>query len=626
MIESYGNWPSPISVENVAAGGVSLSAPKAYQEIVYWIEGRPSEKGRSVIVQYKDGKTDDAFGKEFDARSKVHEYGGGAYLVHGDELFFCNYKDQRLYWLKEGKPEPITPDNGVRYADMIFDEKRGLLYSIIEEHKGNDVINSLVKINPDTKKTEVIAEGADFYSNPTLSPNGYQLAYLRWNHPNMPWDGCELVVHDVTRDGDLQEGIVIAGGKSESIFQPQFSPDGVLYFVSDKSGYWNLYRYVNGKVEALLPMDAEFGGAQFVFGLSNYAFVSNNGSYDIVASYTKEGLDYLGYLSLKKFTFTLIDLPYTSIKYVVADEKAVYFLGASPFLAPQIVKLDLESRDVHVLKKSREIKIEEGMISVGQTISFPTMDGKKAYGVFYPPQNASVQGPPNERPPLLVRCHGGPTSYVTNALNVDIQFWTSRGFGVLDVNYRGSVGFGRKYREELNGNWGKIDVNDCCDGALYLAHQGLIDHNRMAIKGGSAGGYTSLAAVAFRDVFQGAVSYCGISDLEKMTMEGEKFESHYHESLVGPYPQMKKVYKERSPVHFVEYVHVPVLLLHGKEDKIVFPSQSEEFYVRMLEKNKPATYLLFEKEGHGFRSAEAIHRAMDAEIKFYSEIFHVTPK
>ncbi|HSW73461.1 MAG TPA: hypothetical protein VLG44_08675, partial [Chlamydiales bacterium] len=237
MIESYGNWPSPISVENVAAGGVSLSAPKAYQEIVYWIEGRPSEKGRSVIVQYKDGKTDDAFGKEFDARSKVHEYGGGAYLVHGDELFFCNYKDQRLYWLKEGKPEPITPDNGVRYADMIFDEKRGLLYSIIEEHKGNDVINSLVKINPDTKKTEVIAEGADFYSNPTLSPNGYQLAYLRWNHPNMPWDGCELVVHDVTRDGDLQEGIVIAGGKSESIFQPQFSPDGVLYFVSDKSGY-----------------------------------------------------------------------------------------------------------------------------------------------------------------------------------------------------------------------------------------------------------------------------------------------------------------------------------------------------------------------------------------------------
>lgn len=623
MFAPYGSWPSPISSDHVASGGVNLSYPKAQGEIIYWLEGRPAEKGRNVIVRYQEG---DVFGKEFDARSKVHEYGGGSYLVHGDTIFFCQNKNQRIYRIKDGSlPVAVTPDNGMRYADMIYDEKRNVLYAVREEHREKEIFNTLVKINPDTKEVEVIAEGCDFYSNPILSPNGGQFAYMRWNHPNMPWDGCELLLHDVKRDGSLQPGKVVAGGKTESIFQPSFSPDGILYFVSDKNGYWNLYRYLQEKVELLLPMEAEFGSAQFVFGLTNYTFVPSNGSWDIVAAYTQEGIDHLGILSLKKFTFTTFDLPYTSIKYVVSNERSVYFIGASPFEPPQIARLDLKSHKVEIIKKSRELDFEEGMISVGEQIAFPTNDGKKAYAFFYPPQNPHIQGPANERPPLLVRCHGGPTYNVTNALNLEIQYWTSRGFGVLDVNYRGSVGYGREYREELNGNWGRVDVNDCCDAALYLAHQGLIDHNRMAIKGGSAGGYLALSAVSFRDVFQGAVSYYGISDLEKMTMEGEKFESHYHESLIGPYPKLKKVFRERSPIHFVDKVHVPVLLIHGADDKIVFPSQSEEFYHALKKRNQKTYYLLFEKEGHGIRSAENIKKVLLAELVFYSDIFRFKP-
>lgn len=624
IVQPYGSWQSPLSAETVVSQAITLTVPHIEGDAVYWMEGRPAEKGRIAVVRRKNGKNADVFSHEFSARTRANEYGGSCYTIHNNVVYFCNEKDQRIYQATiASAPMPITPDANMRYADLVYDDRRSILYCIREDYSPQkEPITTIVKIDPQEESAgEVVASGHDFYSNARLSPGSTRLAYLCWDHPNLPWDGCKLMLHEIKRDGSLQEGICVAGGPDESIFQPSFGPDGTLYFVSDRSGYWNLYRYSNGKVEALYPMEAEFGAPMWVYGLSMYAFVPNNGSYDIVCAYTVRGIDYLGHLSLKNFTMKQLDVPYTSIKYVQADDKGVYFIGSSPTEPATLVRMDLAHNKCEVLQRSRTLNLEEGMISLPQEIEFTTEDGKKAYGFFYPPMNPHFIGPESERPPLIVRCHGGPSGCSTTAINMETQYWTTRGIAVFDVNYGGSTGFGRDYRERLRENWGVVDVNDACGGALHLAQMGLVDRDRLAIKGGSAGGYTSLAAISFRDVFHAAVSYFGLCDLEKMTEESAKFESRYHETLVGPYPAWKKKYIERSPIHFVKNIHCPVLLLHGTEDKVVLPAQSETIFKALKKKGIPTYYLLFEKEGHGFRQAPNMKKALEAEVLFYAKIF-----
>ncbi len=614
-ILSYGSWPSPIRSEMVASHIHSLSFPRGDKENLYWSEARPEEKGRVVIVKWNHGEI---LPDAYSAKTMANEYGGISYLVDEGIVYFIHARDQKIYRIEGRAITPITPDGPYRYADLVLDKKRGLIYAVREEYITEKPVTTLVAIHPRTKEVTVVASGRDFYSNPRLSPSGSHIAYLCWDLPNMPWDQSELILHEIKRDGSLQLGKLIAG--NEAICQPLFSPDGKLYFVSDRSGFWNLYRY-GKKVEAVYPMEADFAVPMWSYGLSNYAFVPNNDFYDIVSSYTIRGVDHLGILSLKEGKMTQYPLPYTSIRYLIADEGAVYFVGSAPTSLAELIRWDLEKKEIEVLEKSSDIQLEEGMISLPEEIECVNEKGEKIYGFFYPPMHANYRGPPSERPPLIVKCHGGPTAAATGALNLETQFFTTRGIGVLDMNYGGSAGYGRDYRKRLEGNWGVTDVNDACSGALFLAAQGLVDRDRMVIKGGSAGGFTTLAALCFRDVFQGGVSYFGICDLEKMTEESAKFESHYHHTLIGPYPKLKKLYKERSPIHAIDKIQKPLLLFHGKEDKVVLPKQSEEVYQKLQARGIYTSYILFEGEGHGFRQAKSIQKCLEEEMLFYKKVF-----
>ncbi len=612
---SYGSWPSKISVNDLVKDAVKLAFPKTVGEDLYWQETRPSEKGRSVIV--KNGM--DLLPNEYSARTRAQEYGGNPYLVVGDQVYFSNAKDQKLYCIKDGKVSPFTQLDKMRYADGVYNKKRELFYYVREDHNEKEVQNTIVCI--DLKGEEkIVCSGADFYSNPRISPDGKYFTYLCWNHPNMPWDHVHLVLHEIKNDGLLQDGELIAGDDPESIFDPKFGPDGALYFVSDRSGYWNLYRFSDNKVLALHPEMAEFGLPAWIFGFSTYDFLMTEDGYDIICSYIQKGEGGLARLSLKDFSYTTFDIPHNSFNDIHVSGQKIYFTSGAPDRFSELVCLDARSHEFEVIKKSMETDSLD-VFSVGQPVSFYNDDEDEVYGFFYPPVSAKYHGPDAERPPLIVKVHGGPTGMSANVLNMEIQFWTSRGFAYGLVNFGGSTGYGREYRERLTGKLGIVDVNDTCSFALHLVKEGLVDGDRTAIKGGSSGGYTTLAALAFRDVFQVGVSAYGISDLEILAKETHKFEERYTDGLIGPYPEMKKVYKERSPIHAVNKIKVPVLLLQGSDDKVVLPNQSEMIFEKLKEKGIPTKFVLFEGEGHGFRQAENIKQALLEEQKFYSEIF-----
>ncbi|HIC94777.1 MAG TPA: S9 family peptidase, partial [Anaerolineae bacterium] len=451
---------------------------------------------------------------------------------------------------------------------------------------------------------------------------GTRLAWLTWNHPNMPWDGTELWVAKLRADGSLGRAGRVAGGPRESIFQPEWSPDGILHFVSDRTGWWNLYRWRDGRVEPLTEMEAEFGRPQWVFGMSTYAFESAG---RIICAYTRQGTWHLASLDTATRRLEPIETPYTEIAYVRAAPGRAVFLAGSPTEPASIVQLDLATGRIEVLRRSSETAIDPGYLSSPQAIEFPTEGGLTAYAFFYPPRNRDYVAPPDERPPLLVMSHGGPTSAASTTLNLEIQYWTSRGIAVLDVNYGGSTGYGRAYRERLEGRWGIVDVDDCVNGARYLVERGLVDGQRLAIRGGSAGGYTTLCALTFRDVFKAGASYFGVSDLEALTKETHKFESHYLDRLVGPYPERRDLYRDRSPIHFAHRLSCPVIFFQGLEDKVVPPSQAELMVQALRAKGLPVAYVTFEGEQHGLRRAESIKRALDAELYFYARIFGFEP-
>jgi dipeptidyl aminopeptidase/acylaminoacyl peptidase len=625
-VAPYGSWGSPISSDLIVRGVVGLSEVTTDDGAVYWMESRPGEDGRNVIVgRAADGNREDVNPPPLNARTRVHEYGGGDFAVRDDTVYFSNFADQRIYRRAPGgEPEPLTPDSGRRFADMVVDPARNRLVAVREDHAGGDPVNEIVGVDLDSGEETVLATGNDFYSSPRLSPDGGRLAWLTWNHPNMPWDGTELVVCDVDAEGRPQNVGRVAGGPDESIFQPEWSPDGTLYFVSDRTGWWNPYRLSAGDVEPLYEKEAEFGVPQWGFGLSTYAFLPSG---RIVCSYNDHEGSHLALLDPESGDLESIETPYSSIAFVRADGAAgnVVFRGASPTGPACIVRLDPFTGENEVLRRSDELDVDTGYLSVPEPIEFPTENGKTAYAFFYPPTNRDYAAPEGELPPLLVMSHGGPTASTSTALDLEIQYWTSRGVAVLDVNYGGSTGYGREYRRRLDGAWGVVDVEDCANGAAYLAERGLVDGARLTITGGSAGGYTTLCALTFTDTFAAGASHFGVSDLEELAKETHKYESRYLDRLIGPYPERAELYRARSPIHHTQKLSCPVIFFQGLEDEVVPKEQAETMFAALREKGLPVAYVPFEGEQHGFRRAENIRRALDGELYFYSQVFGFEP-
>ncbi|MBE0519715.1 S9 family peptidase [Candidatus Bathyarchaeota archaeon] len=623
QVASYGSWKSPITSELVASGTVGLGQIILDHEDIYWNELRPTEGGRIIIVRRTpDGQTTDMTQSPFNARTRVHEYGGGAFAIIDGTIYFSNFADQRIYRQEPGAmARPITPEAELRYADIVIDRRRSRMICVREDHTvaGREPANTLVSLKFEGGKGDnVLVSGNDFYSSPRLNPDGSRLAWLTWNHPNMPWDGTELWVGELRADGSLSHPERVAGGTDESVFQPEWSPDGVLYFVSDRTGWWNLYRWHEGNIKPLCKMKAEFGKPQWVFGMSTYSFESAG---CIVCAYIEQGTWRLATIDTATGELECIKTPYTEIRTLRASSGLAVFIAGSPTEPPSIVRLDLATRQIEVLRRSSNVMVDAEYLSIPKAIEFPTENGLTAHAFFYAPRNRDYTGPSEEQPPLLVKSHGGPTAATSTTLSWAVQYWTSRGIAVLDVNYGGSSGYGRKYRQRLNGQWGVVDVDDCVNGACYMVKIGEVDGNRLAIRGGSAGGYTTLCALTFRNIFRAGASYYGVSDLEALAKDTHKFESRYLDRMIGPYPERRDLYRERSPIHFVNQISCPMILFQGLEDKVVPPSQAELMVKALRKKGLPVAYIPFDGEQHGFRRAENIKRSLDAELYFYSEIF-----
>ena len=621
----YGSWKSPITTDLIVEDSVSLGAMQLDGEDLYWVEMRPQEGARNVIVRRTpDGELSDVTPEPYNARTRVHEYGGLCFWVKDGVVLFSNFADQRVYrQLPGGQPEPITPEGvDLRYADGKIDSGRNRLICVREDHRDADTeaVNTVVALDiEDGGEGEVLVSGSDFYGYPSVSPDGTQMAWLSWDHPNMPWDTTELWVAELEDDGTPNEPAKIAGEEGESVFQPEWSPDGTLYFVSDRTGWWNLYRWRGGHVEAVAPMRAEFGAPAWALGTRTYAFESAD---RIVCKYVENGFWKLATIDTRTTQFSPVESPYTEMSRgdIVAGSGMAALEAGSASLPDSLVSLNPDTDDINSLKQSRGVPVDDGYISEPRSIEFETTGGKTAYAYYYPAENLDFVGPDDERPPLLVVSHGGPTGSAMTSFNLSYQFWTSRGIAVVDVNYGGSTGYGTEYRRRLNGQWGIVDIDDCINAALHLVGEGEVDGERLMVRGGSAGGYTTLASLTFRDVFKVGASYYGVSDLEALATETHKFESRYLDSMIGPYPERKDLYVERSPIHHTDRLSCPIILLQGLEDRVVLPNQAEMMVEALRNKGLPVAYLPFEGEQHGFRKSENIKRALEAELYFYSRI------
>jgi dipeptidyl aminopeptidase/acylaminoacyl peptidase len=625
----HGSWPTPITSELVTAAAVRLGEVRVDAEDVVWAEGRPAEGGRTQLVRRTpDGTTTDLLPDGMNARTAVHEYGGAAWWVRDGVVWFANWADQRLYRLPPGgAPQPITPEPAAaradRYADGDVAPDGATIVCVRERHADGsaaDVRNEVVRLAAHgPSEPEVLVSGPDFVAAPRLSPDGSTLAWLQWDHPSMPWDDTLLVVRDLASG----EETVVAGGPGESVLEPRFEPDGSLLFLSDRSDWWNLYRWTPGAdIAPVVRVDAEIGEPAWLFGSARYARLDDG---RVVFARWRAGRDGLAVRETDG-TLTDLDVPFSAIAAVrAAGPGAVVVVAGSPTAEPGVHRVDVATAAVETLRPPRDLGLDPTQFSVPEHITFASVDGsgapRKAHAQFYPPASADSRGPEGERPPLLVQIHGGPTGAALPVLSLGVQYWTSRGFAVVDVDYGGSTGYGRAYRQELLGEWGVIDVADCLAAARHLAEQGRVDGNRLCIRGGSAGGFTTLAALARDDTpFAAGADHFGVADLEALAAETHKFESRYLDRLVGPYPQARDVYVDRSPIHHVERFTRPLIVLQGAEDAIVPPAQSERIVDALRARGTPVAYLLFEGEQHGFRRAENIRRALDAELSFYAQV------
>ena len=625
--KAYGTWPSPISADAVAAQGVRLGSVAVDGDDLYWLERRPNEGGRTVVVRRRgDGRHEELTPQGFNVRTRVHEYGGGAYVVAEGQVYFSNFSDQRVYRVGGGA---ITPSGNWFYADCAYDSARRRLIAVREDHsQSGEPQTTIVGIPLDGRESagDVITSGYDFYSTPRVSPGGAKLAWLSWRHPQMPWDGTELWIADISTSGALSGARRIAGGPSESIYQPGWSPDGTLYFVSDRDGWWKLYRWDGSLSHAVItntPPDAEFGRPQWLFETETWAFA---GPSRIVVSYTRSGRWHLGVVDVGSGVMSSLAPGLEPREWLTATATHAIVVAGSPRTSDAVMQIDLDTGEAVAVKTASPVDLEPAYISEPETIDFPTRRGLTAHAFVYPPRHPQYDGVSTERPPLIVISHGGPTTATTVRFDVAIQYWTTRGFAVADVNYGGSSGYGRPYRERLNGQWGIVDVEDAVNAARYLVAEGKADPERLIIRGGSAGGYTALATLVFHPgVFKAAASYYGVSDVEVLAQDTHKFESRYLDTLIGPYPEARDLYRARSPIHFVDRLSCALILLQGLEDKVVPPNQSEMMADAVRKKGLPVAYLSFEGEQHGFRKATTIIRSLEAELFFYGAVFGFRP-
>lgn len=636
QVAGFGSWKSPITSDLIVSKTIGVGGITVEGNNIYWLEKRPQEKGRNLIVGcFNDkpstinfsGVIKDITPPSLSVRSKIHEYGGGAYTVEQNIIYFSNDKDGRIYQqILNRSPQPLTNKPNQRYADIVVDRWRNRLICVCEDHgtKNQEAENSLITINLATGKITPLVTGDDFYSSPRLSPDGRQLAWLSWNHPHMPWDSTYLWLADLDEQGTVVKPKLIAGGEAESICEPKWHSDGRLYFSSDRTNWWNLYRTDrDGSIEILHQMAAEFAYPHWVFGLSTYSFIAPD---CLVCTYSENGSWHLGQIDLITKKFAEIKTRYTNISDLQANESGfVVFVGGTPTETTSIVKLDLDNRKEQILKRTGDLAIDPDYLSLPEAIAFPTANNLTAHAWYYPPTNKDFTASAQELPPLIVKSHGGPTAAASVDLNLRIQYWTSRGFGYLDVNYGGSIGYGRQYRRRLDGKWGIVDVEDCINGAKYLVDRNLVDGDRLVITGSSAGGYTTLAALTFSDTFKAGASYYGVSDLEILAKDTHKFESRYLDRLIGKYPAEKAIYQERSPIYHIEQLNCPVIFFQGLKDRVVPPNQAEMMFNAIKDKQLPVAYVTFEQEAHGFRISDNIKKALDSEFYFYAQIFNFQP-
>lgn len=686
---AYGAWLSPISAADVAAGSLKLSQPLygADGKTLYWLEGRPQEGGRQVLVRRGADGLVDVNPAPFSVRTLVHEYGGGSYTVGFDKgkdrIFAVGMADQQIYEIsgcgEKACFQAVTEAKGMRFADLVFDPRQGGLIAVVEDHTGVDLtdapgleglacepINYLASIAVSSRSESIEAQplpkspaqagqlaepmmltcGYDFFSTPRFSQDGKKLAYMAWKHPNMPWDESVLFIAEVGADGSITNHRKVLGGPDVSVFQPQWGADGTLYFVGDQSGYWQLYAIkdfyelepvpVLGPearaegVELDLLRGSECGLPMWVFGQSTYAVLkdclvvayNHHGIWRLVRIEPAfEGEDMLGYVS--KSRVQSIDAPYTEFAYLTGGDKRVCMLAGSAQIPNSVVEYDIEQAVFQTIKSGAAGLPPSGYLSSPEVIEFPTEAGKTAFAFYYPPANLDFEAPADSLPPLIVKCHGGPTGCASSLFSLSVQYWTSRGFAYVDVNYGGSTGFGREYRKRLNQNWGVVDVQDACNAVKYLTGAGKADPQAVAISGGSAGGFTVLAALTFTDVFKAGASHYGIGDLEALLRDTHKFESRYLDNLVGAYPFSKAVYQSRSPINHIDKLACPVIFFQGLEDKVVPPNQAEAMVKALKAKGIPTVYIAYKGEQHGFRKAENIISTLESELGFFLKVFKI---
>ncbi|HEV8249490.1 MAG TPA: S9 family peptidase [Gaiellaceae bacterium] len=628
----YGSWPSPIGIDLITSGQVrAFAGVWLLGDRVAWLETRPDERGRMALVAAgADGEPFDLVPPGFNVRTRVHEYGGGACWFQGATAFCSNFDDSRLYRLDPGtEPRAITPEpseeQGLRYADGVVTPDGATIVCVRERHESAEVVNELVALPVDgSGDVRVIVSGRDFYSTPRLAPDGRTLAWLQWNHPNMPWDGTELWVGELGHEG-VTGARMVAGGADESIFQPEWSPAGVLHFASDRTGWWNLCALDDGGARAIAPVEGDVGLPQWSFGMRSYAFLGDG---RIARKVCERAVDRLELVDPASGSVEPVRGPWTEFGSASFDTRGeeLAFAAGGPREPYAVVVLDTRTGDRRVVRRAFELELDLDAFSEPRAIELPTRDGGTAHAFYYPPLSATHAGPEDELPPLRVICHGGPTAQTGSGLELSYQFWTSRGIGVVDVNYRGSTGYGRPYRDALRGRWGEIDVTDCIDAAAFLAEQGEVDPARIWVEGGSAGGFVVLAALSmYPGVIGAGVSHFGVADMKAFAETTHKFESRYLDTLIGPYPEEADLYRERSPVHHADAIDRPLLLLQGLDDRVVPPSQAELMVEALERKGVPYAYLTFEGEGHGFRRSDSQRRALEAVVSFVGQVFGFEP-
>ena len=619
----FGSWPSPITSALVTADSVHLDELRLHHTGIYWIERRPAEQGRCVLVRCSAGQNFDLIPSPYSARSRVHEYGGGVYCIADHGIYFVNDADQNIYFCPNGgSPVAITHSSHCRYADLQLDQVNNRLICI-REYNSTDLSepqNDLISIDLTSHTESILHSGHAFYASPRLNNRGDRLCWLSWDHPDMPWENTTLYLADINPQYQLDNVHVIRHPESDhtSFFQPEWSPDDRLYFISDLSGWWNIFRYDSDEIQAICPRQLEFGLPQWVFAQSSYAFIDNN---CILCAPIDSGMAQLAILELSTGKLNALDHKWNSFSSIQASTEQYCFIAASAHSFPEVI--NLQRGRTEIIRRSCTTELDAAYFSYAIPIEFRGRHQDVVYAIYYPPASKDFQAPPDEKPPLIVLCHGGPTAMTDPSLDMRKQYWTSRGFALLDVNYSGSTGYGRDYRERLNGNWGIRDAEDCCDAAMHLVNQGLADPERLIIKGSSAGGYTVLCALTFHNTFSAGASYYGIGELESLLADTHKFESRYLDRLIGTYPENRQLYQQRSPINYVESLNCPVIFFQGTEDSVVPKEQAEKMFAALKNKGIPVAYVPFEGEQHGFRKSETIQRALDAEYAFYVSIFSI---